>query len=77
MHLTYNLSFVKKMLSTIIEKRKKKKTILVGSPPVGDFHYWIYVIRKFETVPQEDKEESQNHEWKGNSRLHTITEGHE
>lgn len=41
----------------------------MGSPPVGDFHYWIYVIRKFETVPQEDKEESQNHEWKGNSRL--------
>lgn len=42
----------------------------MASSPVGDFHYWIYVIGKFETVSQEDKEESQNHEWKGNSRLY-------
>lgn len=42
----------------------------MASSPVGDFHYWIYVIGKFETVSQEDKEESQNYEWKGNSWLY-------
>lgn len=41
----------------------------MGSPPAGDFYYWIYVVRKFETVPEEDKEESQNHEWKGNQKV--------
>lgn len=36
----------------------------------GDLHYWIYVIWKLKTVFKEDKEESQNHEWKGNARLY-------